>query len=76
MSGHRQKIVAATQVWLYLKNELMEQTDILHADVNFRKLKVASVVFVCVCVLSKIGVDLYFMGRFLYLTTLLNYTQE
>ena len=52
LSGHRQKIVAATQVWLYLKNELMEQTDILHADVNFRKLKVASVVFVCVCVVK------------------------
>ena len=31
--------------WLYLKNEQMEWTDILHADGNPGKLKVNSVIF-------------------------------
>ena len=31
--------------WLYLKNELMEWTDILHAGANSEKLKVILIIF-------------------------------
>ena len=33
-------LVMALEIWLYLKNELMEGTDFLHAGANLGKLKV------------------------------------
>lgn len=40
-------LVIGLQNWLYLKQELMEQTEFFHALVSLGKVKVTSIIFGC-----------------------------
>ena len=53
-------LVIGLQNWLYLKQELMEQTEFFHALVSLGKVKVTSIIFGCKK--SKMGVANQVMG--------------